>query len=135
MAELEGPQVAVEEPPVAVEEPPVAVEEPQVAVDLIDTLDREQLARDAAKKIISVDETREIVRELLKTNAKPLMRTSDGRRFEPPECLSGLVLQGRIKPTECPEMGRRCTPDTPLGATMVSSEGACAAYFRYRRKA
>jgi hydrogenase expression/formation protein HypD len=52
---------------------------------------------------------------------------------EPTECRSGLVLQGRLKPTECPEFGRRCTPEHPLGATMVSSEGACAAYFHYRR--
>jgi hydrogenase expression/formation protein HypD len=54
---------------------------------------------------------------------------------EPRECLSGLVLQGRIRPTECPEFGTRCTPDHPLGATMVSSEGACAAYFHYGRTA
>jgi hydrogenase expression/formation protein HypD len=53
---------------------------------------------------------------------------------EPTECLSGLVLQGQIKPTECPAFGTRCTPEHPLGATMVSSEGACAAYYRYRRK-
>jgi hydrogenase expression/formation protein HypD len=52
---------------------------------------------------------------------------------EPSECLSGLVLQGQIKPHECPAFGTRCTPDHPLGATMVSSEGACAAYYRYRR--
>jgi hydrogenase expression/formation protein HypD len=52
---------------------------------------------------------------------------------EPSECLSGLVLQGRLKPQECPAFGTRCTPEHPLGATMVSSEGACAAYFRYRR--
>jgi hydrogenase expression/formation protein HypD len=51
---------------------------------------------------------------------------------EPVECLSGLVLQGQIKPPECPAFGKRCTPEHPLGATMVSSEGACAAYFRYR---
>jgi hydrogenase expression/formation protein HypD len=50
---------------------------------------------------------------------------------EPRECLSGLVLQGRIRPTECPQFGTRCTPEHPLGATMVSSEGACAAYFHY----
>jgi hydrogenase expression/formation protein HypD len=49
------------------------------------------------------------------------------------ECRSGLVLQGRLKPPECPAFGSRCTPDTPLGATMVSAEGACAAYYRYRR--
>ncbi len=52
---------------------------------------------------------------------------------EPTECLSGLVLQGQIKPHECPAFGTRCTPEHPLGATMVSSEGACAAYYRYRR--
>jgi hydrogenase expression/formation protein HypD len=52
---------------------------------------------------------------------------------EPSECISGLILQGLKKPHECPAFGGRCTPDHPLGATMVSSEGACAAYFRYRR--
>jgi hydrogenase expression/formation protein HypD len=51
---------------------------------------------------------------------------------EPEECKSGLVLQGRLKPPDCPEFGARCTPEHPLGATMVSSEGACAAYFHYR---
>jgi len=51
---------------------------------------------------------------------------------EPPECISGLVLQGIKKPHECPAFGVRCTPDHPLGAPMVSSEGACAAYYRYR---
>lgn len=48
------------------------------------------------------------------------------------ECISGLVLQGVKKPHECPAFGTRCTPERPLGATMVSSEGACAAYYRYR---
>ncbi|HUE69698.1 MAG TPA: hydrogenase formation protein HypD [Pirellulaceae bacterium] len=48
------------------------------------------------------------------------------------ECRSGEVLTGRIKPHECPHFGTRCTPDSPLGAPMVSSEGVCAAYFRYR---
>lgn len=52
---------------------------------------------------------------------------------EPEECISGLVLQGVKRPNECPAFGTRCTPERPLGATMVSSEGACAAYFRYRR--
>jgi hydrogenase expression/formation protein HypD len=49
------------------------------------------------------------------------------------ECQSGLVLQGVLKPHECPAFGTRCTPERPLGAPMVSSEGACAAYYRYRR--
>jgi hydrogenase expression/formation protein HypD len=48
-------------------------------------------------------------------------------------CISGLVLQGVKKPHECPAFGVQCTPRTPLGATMVSSEGACAAYYRYGR--
>lgn len=48
------------------------------------------------------------------------------------ECQSGLVLQGRMKPPECPAFATRCTPDRPLGAPMVSNEGACAAYYRYR---
>jgi hydrogenase expression/formation protein HypD len=51
---------------------------------------------------------------------------------EDPDCLGGLVLQGLTKPPACPAFGTRCTPDRPLGATMVSSEGACAAYYRYR---
>ncbi len=49
------------------------------------------------------------------------------------ECQSGLVLQGVLKPHECPAFGVRCTPERPLGAPMVSSEGACAAYYHYRR--
>jgi hydrogenase expression/formation protein HypD len=52
---------------------------------------------------------------------------------EPSECISGLILQGAKKPHECPAFGTRCDPEHPLGATMVSSEGACAAYYRYRR--
>jgi hydrogenase expression/formation protein HypD len=48
-------------------------------------------------------------------------------------CISGLVLQGIKKPVECPAFGKECTPQTPLGATMVSAEGACAAYYRYGR--
>lgn len=51
---------------------------------------------------------------------------------EPSECMSGLILQGIKKPNECPAFGRKCSPDYPLGATMVSSEGACAAYYKYR---
>ncbi len=48
------------------------------------------------------------------------------------ECLSGQVMSGKIKPPQCPHFAGRCTPDNPLGAPMVSSEGACAAYMRYR---
>ncbi len=63
------------------------------------------------------------------------------RRFGPAKygeesagiCISGLVLQGVKKPSACPAFGTECNPDHPLGATMVSSEGACAAYWMYRR--
>jgi hydrogenase expression/formation protein HypD len=48
-------------------------------------------------------------------------------------CHSGEVLQGRLKPNQCPAFGKLCTPRSPLGATMVSSEGACAAYYQYGR--
>ncbi|MCP5468795.1 MAG: hydrogenase formation protein HypD [Deltaproteobacteria bacterium] len=48
-------------------------------------------------------------------------------------CISGLILQGLKKPQECPAFGLECTPEQALGATMVSSEGACAAYYRYRQ--
>ncbi len=53
---------------------------------------------------------------------------------EPAVCIAGTILQGRARPGDCPAFGRECTPQTPLGATMVSSEGACAAWFRYGRK-
>jgi len=57
---------------------------------------------------------------------------SEYNHEEPSECISGLVLKGVKKPHECDAFRRRCTPEHPLGATMVSSEGACAAYYRYR---
>jgi len=54
---------------------------------------------------------------------------------EPAECISARVLQGLRKPTDCPAFAIRCTPENPLGAPMVSAEGACAAYYHYRRHA
>ncbi len=54
---------------------------------------------------------------------------------EPAECRSGEVLQGLISPDQCSAFASRCTPEQPLGAPMVSSEGACAAYYKYRRHA
>lgn len=51
------------------------------------------------------------------------------------ECLSGQVMSGQIKPPQCPHFALRCTPESPLGAPMVSSEGACAAYMRYHSSA
>jgi hydrogenase expression/formation protein HypD len=53
---------------------------------------------------------------------------------ESPACISGLILRGLKRPGDCPAFAGECTPETPLGATMVSSEGACAAYFQYRRR-
>jgi len=50
---------------------------------------------------------------------------------EPEGCACGEVMAGRIKPHQCPEFGKGCAPEVPLGALMVSSEGACAAYYRY----
>lgn len=58
---------------------------------------------------------------------------SDLEVLESDGCMSGQILQGNLKPHECPAFGKQCTPDHPLGATMVSSEGACAAYFNYGR--
>jgi hydrogenase expression/formation protein HypD len=55
------------------------------------------------------------------------------RATESPLCRSGEVLQGLLKPHQCAAFGKQCTPRNPLGATMVSSEGACAAYYAYRR--
>jgi len=53
---------------------------------------------------------------------------------ESKDCVAGLVLQGIKKPLDCPAFATSCTPEQPLGATMVSAEGACAAYYRYRRR-
>jgi hydrogenase expression/formation protein HypD len=66
-------------------------------------------------------------------NAEKVFGLSDVEAPEPPECISALVLQGLKKPFDCPVFGVRCTPESPLGAPMVSAEGACAAYYRYRR--
>jgi hydrogenase expression/formation protein HypD len=54
---------------------------------------------------------------------------------ESPECMSALILQGLKRPTDCAAFGTRCTPENPIGAPMVSAEGACAAYYHYRRHA
>ncbi len=66
-------------------------------------------------------------------DAETFFDVNDIEVAEPPVCISGLVLQGRKKPIDCPAFGKECTPRSPLGATMVSSEGACAAYYRYQR--
>jgi hydrogenase expression/formation protein HypD len=58
---------------------------------------------------------------------------TDIHAVESPLCRSGEVLQGLIKPNQCSAFGKECTPRAPLGAPMVSSEGACAAYYHFRR--
>ncbi|NIM06443.1 MAG: hydrogenase formation protein HypD [Armatimonadetes bacterium] len=64
-------------------------------------------------------------------DAEKVFQIEDITAEEPKECIAGLVLQGRKKPTECAAFGKKCTPQHPLGAPMVSSEGACAAYYQY----
>ncbi len=66
-------------------------------------------------------------------DAERRFNLAEGGVDEPSECISGLILQGIKKPCECEAFGVHCTPESPLGAPMVSSEGACAAYYRYRR--
>lgn len=71
--------------------------------------------------------------ELAEFNAENRFEVGQIQPEESPLCMAGLILQGLKKPDECPAFGRECSPEHPLGATMVSSEGACAAYYRYRR--
>lgn len=67
-------------------------------------------------------------------DAAKKFKLTDRHVEEPAECIAGLILQGMKKPHDCPAFGALCTPEHPFGATMVSSEGACAAYYRYRRR-
>ncbi|MBX7174912.1 MAG: hydrogenase formation protein HypD [Pyrinomonadaceae bacterium] len=66
-------------------------------------------------------------------DAEYKFQVTDIKTVESPLCKSGEVLQGNLKPHQCPAFGKECTPRKPLGATMVSSEGACAAYYNYGR--
>ena len=66
-------------------------------------------------------------------DAERLFEVDDIETQESPLCISGQILKGLKKPHDCPAFGKQCTPQTPLGATMVSSEGACAAYYAYGR--
>src|SRR5207302_720115 len=66
-------------------------------------------------------------------DAERLFEVQDIETQESSVCISGQVLKGLKKPHDCPAFGKECTPQTPLGATMVSSEGACAAYYTYGR--
>jgi hydrogenase expression/formation protein HypD len=66
-------------------------------------------------------------------DAERRFQVTNIRTVESTICRSGDVLRGALKPNECPAFGKECTPRRPLGATMVSSEGACAAYYNYGR--
>ena len=66
-------------------------------------------------------------------DAERLFEVGDIETQESPVCISGQVLKGLKKPHDCAAFGKQCTPQTPLGATMVSAEGACAAYYAYGR--
>jgi hydrogenase expression/formation protein HypD len=71
--------------------------------------------------------------EFREHDAERLFEVKEIDTQEPADCISGLVLRGIRKPHQCPAFGKRCTPEHPLGATMVSNEGACAAYYAYGR--
>ncbi len=71
--------------------------------------------------------------EFSQFNAEERFDVGDIQPEESPLCQAGLVLQGLLKPDGCLAFGKECAPEHPLGATMVSAEGACAAYYRYRR--
>ncbi len=71
--------------------------------------------------------------EYSKFDALNQFKLEDQVAEESSDCISGLILQGIKKPHQCPAFGKNCTPEHPLGAPMVSSEGACAAYYRYQK--
>jgi hydrogenase expression/formation protein HypD len=71
--------------------------------------------------------------EFAEFDAEKRFQVNDIRSEESPLCIAGKILQGLNKPHDCEGFGTACTPEHPLGATMVSSEGACAAYYRYGR--
>ena len=66
-------------------------------------------------------------------DAEQIFDVQEIHASEPAICISGEVLRGLKKPHDCPAFGKLCTPENPLGATMVSAEGACAAYYNYGR--
>lgn len=71
--------------------------------------------------------------EFCEHDAERIFETKEIDTKEPEICISGLILRGVKKPHDCPAFGKQCTPEHPLGATMVSAEGACAAYHAYGR--
>ncbi len=72
--------------------------------------------------------------EFSEFDAEKRFQVENIKTHESEICIAGLILQGQKKPYECPAFGTLCTPQTPLGATMVSSEGVCAAYYRYGQR-
>jgi hydrogenase expression/formation protein HypD len=69
--------------------------------------------------------------EFLDWDAETRFQVGAIQSAESPVCITGQILQGLKKPTDCPAFSTQCTPEHPLGATMVSSEGACAGYYQY----
>jgi hydrogenase expression/formation protein HypD len=75
----------------------------------------------------------ELTEEFREYDAERLFDVGDIHALEPAICMSGEILKGLRKPLDCPAFGKQCSPENPLGATMVSAEGACAAYYNYGR--
>jgi hydrogenase expression/formation protein HypD len=71
--------------------------------------------------------------EFLRYDAEKIFDVAEIATQEPKICISGEILRGLRKPHDCPAFGTLCNPQHPLGATMVSAEGACAAYYAYGR--
>jgi len=95
-----------------------------------------EVSRRKWRGIGSIDQSGYRLREKYASfDAERIFGMEDVTAEEPKECISALVLQGLKKPVDCTAFGTRCTPMTPLGAPMVSAEGACAAYYQYRRHA
>jgi len=74
-----------------------------------------------------------LTEEFREYDAELLFDVGDIHALEPAICMSGEILKGQRKPLDCPAFGKQCSPENPLGATMVSAEGACAAYYNYGR--
>ena len=100
-------------------------------ISLIITLLEQIYAKDAPNVLLlCIDDLRP---ELAAFDAELKFEVQDLFTQESPLCIAGEILQGLKKTVECPAFCKECTPQTPLGAPMVSSEGACAAYYRYHR--
>jgi hydrogenase expression/formation protein HypD len=109
------------------------------------TRDGNRIAKDAIAEVFQVTDRKwrgigaipksgyKIRYEYRAHDADRLFAVEDIETAEPAACISGQVLRGLKKPSDCPAFGSTCTPRTPMGATMVSAEGACAAYYQYGR--